>query len=227
MVNQLLENLNANKSKFESKILTVSDAISSINKISEIEKEIIVRVLEIKLLKGRLLNNPYISNKEDLSKLTSPEILALEKSIGSVDIEGPEEGIIEPQKVNEIEDLSMDDFDLNKLLWENGIDSSEVGLDGDVVIRGGLMYIGDNDVEDMDAVKDGLMYNCKSIENIIDDEEVKLHAERTIDASLDDAVEELEIENKEQQELKSVLNDVKKGERNRYRDNRRPQRRRK
>lgn len=142
MINQILENLENEKKALNQYITNINHAIETVNEISNIEKEIIEKVKEIKLLKNLLLSIDYTSNMKEIEELTSPELLALEKSI---DIE-----------------YSSEESTCNNI--------------------GKLRYIGKKEKEYLDE--------------IIEDNENTLYAEKVIDASLDEAVEEMEKENK-------------------------------
>ena len=63
MREQLALQLQEENNKLKEQVNIVEDAINTIKKISDLESEILDKVSDIKILKLRLLDNPYIVDK--------------------------------------------------------------------------------------------------------------------------------------------------------------------
>ena len=133
------ESLNSEKQKIQENFNMVEDALNTVKRIEDIESEILMKVSELKILKLRLYDNPYIKDKSIIDKLVIEEVALLESCV---------------TELIQIEE---------------------------VVNRGGLVYIGESKTVSKETVNE-----------IIEEQETKLDAEKAMDASLDDAVEELE-----------------------------------
>lgn len=155
MREQLLQ-LQEENNKLKEQINIVKDAINTIKKISDLESEILDKVSDIKILKLRLLDNPYIVDKTMIDNLVMEEITAIENSI----------------RLNyiELEDIG------------NYFDAEEVGETMTEV----------NMTEENSTGKLAYIGSTKVINEIIEEQENKICAEKAIDASLDQAVQELE-----------------------------------
>ena len=133
------ESLNSEKQKIQENFNMVEDALNTVKRIEDIESEILMKVSELKILKLRLYDNPYIKDKSIIDKLVIEEVALLESCV---------------TELIQIEE---------------------------VVNRGGLVYIGESKTVSKETVNE-----------IIEEQETKLDAEKAMDASLDDAVKELE-----------------------------------
>lgn len=174
MREQLALQLQEENNKLKEQVNIVEDAINTIKKISDLESEILDKVSDIKILKLRLLDNPYIVDKTIIDNLVMEEITAIEDSI----------------RLNYIE---LEDI-------ENYFDAEEVGeamTEEDMseeISTGKLAYIG----------------STEDINEIIEEQENKICAEKAIDASLDQAVQELESK---QQTHSSKYNNTRRQQR--------------
>lgn len=174
MREQLALQLQEENNKLKEQVNIVEDAINTIKKISDLESEILDKVSDIKILKLRLLDNPYIVDKTMIDNLVMEEINAIENSI----------------RLNYIE---LEDI-------ENYFDAEEVGeaiTEEDMseeISTGKLAYIG----------------STEDINEIIEEQENKICAEKAIDASLDQAVQELESK---QQRHSSKYNNTRRQQR--------------
>ena len=165
MREQLALQLQEENNKLKEQVNIVEDAINTIKKISDLESEILDKVSDIKILKLRLLDNPYIVDKTMIDNLVMEEITAIENSIRLNYIELEDIG----------NHIGLEDI-------RNYFDAEEAGeamTEEDMIEEistGKLAYIG----------------STKVINEIIEEQENKICAEKAIDASLEQAVQELE-----------------------------------
>lgn len=170
MREQLALQLQEENNKLKEQVNIVEDAINTIKKISDLESEILDKVSDIKILKLRLLDNPYIVDKTMIDNLVMEEITAIENSIRLNYIELEDIG-------NHIglEDIRnyFDAEEAGEAMTEEAMTEDDMSEE---ISTGKLAYIG----------------STKVINEIIEEQENKICAEKAIDASLEQAVQELE-----------------------------------
>lgn len=173
------ESLNSEKQKIQENFNMVEDALNTVKRIEDIESEILMKVSELKILKLRLYDNPYIKDKSIIDKLVIEEVALLESCVTE---------LIQAEVLTTIEELTENHIPTECVELEEEIylmdspwyEEAEEEIE-EVVNRGGLVYIGESKTVSKETVNE-----------IIEEQETKLDAEKAMDASLDDAVKELE-----------------------------------